>query len=463
MLLVMPGPGYAQAQNVRTITFDEAVRIALERNVSLRRARNTVSLQSTTVAKERADFLPNLNLSSNANRNFGLTFDQTTGRIFSTTSDAFSLGANSSINLFNGFGDVASYNQARLTLEANEHSYDRTRQTVLFNVITNYLQVILDHEQIRIRREDLEAQRRQLERIDEFVRVGSRPISDLYQQQATTANSELQLLEAERLAQISETRLIQVLQLDPFQEYEFVAPTAQEISLIPQTYDAEALLRSAFDRRADLKAQELAIAAASEGIRFARSASLPTLSLTGGLNTRYSSQLRRASGFQEVTDPVTGEVQTIPTGFATVPFGDQLSDNRSEFIGLNLQIPIFNRFQTKTNVERARVQYENARLDLENLEQSVASEVRQAYLDYQTAVKRLDVTEKQLQAAQQALEVEQERYNVGASTLVELTQARSNFVQASSNRIQAIYRFHFQGKLIEYYQGVLDASRPLFR
>jgi len=129
---------------------------------------------------------------------------------------------------------------------------------------------------------------------------------------------------------------------------------------------------------------------------------------------------------------------------------------------MSVQIPLFNRWNTKTNVERSRVQYDNALLDLENLQQSVALEVRQAYFDYQTAVKRLDVTDKQFKSAEQALLVEQERYEIGASTLVELTQSRSAFVSASSQRVQAIFRFHFQQKLIEYYQGVLDPAQPLF-
>ncbi|QXD17179.1 TolC family protein [Rhodocaloribacter litoris] len=438
VLLTILGHGTTHAQQARTITFEEAVQIALERNAAIRRSRNNVGLQATVVSSERADFFPNLNLSSSTSRTYGLTFDQTTGQLVSESTDAFNASASSSINLFNGFGDVASYNQARHALEAEEYTLNRTQQTVLFDLITSYLQVILDREQIQIRQEDLEAQRQQLARIEEFVRVGSRPVSDLYQQQATVASSELALLEAERAAQLSESRLIQVLQLDPFQEYEFVAPSAEEIPLLPREYDAESLLRTAFANRPDLQAQEASIEAALEGIRFARSGMYPSLSLFGSIRTSYSSR-------NELTS-----------------FADQLSDNRAQSFGISLSIPIFNRFQTRTNVERARVQYENARLAEETLELQIAAEVRQAYLDYQTAVKRLDVTEKQLQAAEQALAVEQERYNVGASTLVELTQARATYVQAASNRIQAIYRFYFQDRLLEYYQGTLNPTRPLF-
>ena len=103
-----------------------------------------------------------------------------------------------------------------------------------------------------------------------------------------------------------------------------------------------------------------------------------------------------------------------------------------------------------------------SRLDLQDREQSIAIEVRQVYLDYQTDVKRLDATDKQVRAAEQALEAEQERYNVGASTLVELSQARATFVQAQSDRAQAVYQFVLRGKLVDHAVGTLDPGQTVF-
>lgn len=449
--LLFGGVSTARAQETRVLTFNDAVRIALDRNVELQKARNNVEAEATTVAKERADFLPDLNLQAGPSRSYGLNFDQTSGALTQQSSTSFSVGAGSGVNLFNGFADVASLRQARHTYDATESTYDRTRQTVLFDVIQSYLEVLLDQEQVEILEEDVEAQRRQLEQIDEFVRVGARPISDLYQQQATLASSELQLLEQRQALQLSEARVIQVLELDPFVAYQFEAPATEELSLEAESFDLEAMLRRALTERADLRAHEFQIEAAEEGVRVARSGYLPSIGLNARFGTDYSSNLRRPP--LEGADPFAAE---------PVSFGNQLTDNRSGYLSFGVSVPIFNRFQVKNAVERARVTHRNAELDLQNLRQGVALEVRQAYLDYQTAVKRLDVTRIQLQAARQALEAEQERYNVGAATLVELTQARANFVSAASARAQAVYRFVFQDQVIEYHMGTLDPSQPLF-
>jgi outer membrane protein len=284
-------------------------------------------------------------------------------------------------------------------------------------------------------------------------------MSDLFQQQAAAANAELLLLNAQRAYQLAEVSLMQTLQLDPFGNYNFVVPDVSDDQLTPEQYDSNTLLRNAFDRRLDLRAQESAIDASVQGIRLARSSMMPSLSLSGSIGSGFSS-LQQRTVLDDQGLPMEG-----PDGFSIredVPFGTQIDNNRSQTIGLNLQIPIFNRFFTRTQVQRAQVQYDNARLDLENLQQDIGLQVRQSYLDYLTDEKRLDVTEKQLRAAEQALEAEQERYNVGASTLVELTQARANFVQASSDRADAKYTFLFRKRLIEYYIGVLDPGRPLF-
>jgi outer membrane protein len=428
----------AKAQDVREVTFNEAVTIALENNTTIKRAENNLGLQELVVRAERASFLPNLNANTGANRNWGLQFDQTVGQLRNTSTDGFNYGLSTGINLFNGFADVASLNGARAQLEAQEYSMERTRQTVVFNVISNYLNVILAEENIRIRQEEVEAQQQLLDQIQEFVRVGSRAISDQYQQQATLANAESNLLNAESNFQLSKTRMIQVLQLDPLADYRFVAPDPSSLPLSVRSYNAEDLLVSAFERRADLRAQEASIKAAEQGIRAARSGYLPSLGLNASHGSGYTSANERDD------------------------FGTQLENNRSERLNLSLSIPLFNRLNVKRSIETSKVQYANARLDLENVQQNVAIEVRQAYLDYQIAAQRLDVTEKSLQAADQALQVEEERYEVGASTLVELQQSRSQYTNATSQRAQALFQFHFQHRLIEYYQGILDPGQSLF-
>lgn len=426
----------ALAQETRTISFEEAVRIALNQNVSLQQVENTVELDARNVFQQRMDFLPDLSFFTSGSRGSGFTQDQA-GNNIAFTNQSISGSISTQVNLFRGFGDVASLEQARYLRDASEYSYDRARQDVVFDVVNSFLLYVNAREQVSIRVEDLESQRQQLAQIEEFVNVGSRPISDLYQQQALTAQAELQVLNAERDAELNKTRVIQVLQLDPFGEYEFVAPDIEDVVFSPESYDLGGLLRAAFDQRADIDAQEEQIRAADQGIRIAKSSYWPSINLNGAYRSNYSPD------FEE-------------------NFFNQLDLNRGNSVGFSISYPIFDRFTRGTTVQQAEVQHENAVLDLQNVRQQVALQVRQAYLDYLTNEKRLDVTATQERAAQQAVEAAEERYNVGAGTLLELTQARAQYVEAVSNRVQARYDFLFQGKLVDYYVGRLDPSQPLF-
>lgn len=434
-------PRAARAQEAQRITFNDAVRIALEYNPLLKQAANQVENRSIMVSRERMDFFPTLSFSSNGGQNYGRNFIMHEGRVVNNTTEYFSVSSRFSINVFNGFADVASLKGAELEMEASELDYERARQTVAFDVMQSYIELVSLREQIRVQDSNLVAQQRQLEQIRAFTEVGSRPISDLYQQEAEVANAELQVVNAQRAYQIAEANLIQILHLDPFNSYEFVAPSLEDIEITPERLELEQMLQEAFAQRVDLQATERTIDAAEQEIRVSRALRLPVVSLGANYGTNYSTAVPDELGFG---------------------LWDQFDQNRGGGLSLSLSLPIFDRFTTRHAVQQARVQFDNARLELEKLQQNIAVQVRQAYLDYLLAQKTLDVTEKQLQSAELALEAANERYRVQATTLVEVTQANANYVRALTDRVNARYDFLFRSKLIDYYLGKLDPSEPLF-
>jgi outer membrane protein len=429
----------AMAQDIQRITFAEVVDIVLDRSTAIRSSGYSLELESSRVSSARADFLPNLNAGINPSANFGLTFDQNSLQLVNRTSYFSNVGLSSTLNLFRGFGDVAQLEQARHRYDAADFTLDRTKQDVLQQAIINYLQVIQDRENVKIQDENVRSQTQLLERIEEFSRVGTRPISDLYTQQANTAQAELDLLNAERSAQLSQARLVGQLLLDPLRDYEFVAPSSDEVDLSPIQYDPVSLIQNAYDQRLDLHAQNSRIEAAEQGVRTAKSLYWPVVNLIGQYGSSYSS-----------------------SDHLDRPIFEQTKDNRSGSIRVGLTIPIFNRLDNKFNVQQSQVVERNARLDLETLQQRVALEVRQSYLDYQTAVKQLEVSDRRLRAAQQALDAEQERYNVGASTLIELTQVQAIYVSAASSRINSVVNYVARVALIDYFVGTISPDASIF-
>jgi len=436
VLLLLPGR-MALAQDApaagRTIDLREALQIALEQNLNLRQSANDVALSEAAVAQQRAAFLPNLNLSAGPSLRFGRMFDQTTARLTDQRSEGLSLGASSNVNLFNGFADVAGLEESRLNREASLNSFARNRQNVLYQTTSPYLQLFPTAELIRVEEENLAAQRLQLESIEAAYEAGNRPIADVLQQRTAIAQAEQRLITTQRDYELARLQLMQTLHLTPFGEVTFEEPPASLFAASNVEYDEEDLIRRALNEREDVAAQRLRIEAAGQGVRVARSGYLPSISLNATTGTNYSS-LNEQFGFS-----------------------DQLSSvNPNGSVGVSVSIPVFDRRQTKAAIERAQVSLSNEQLALEMLEQEVAFSVRQSLLDHRTAQAQLAVAERQLESAEESLRAAEARYSVGASTLLEVTEARSSFVEAATSRLQALYNVIDTEMAIAFNAGRLD-------
>ncbi|MEJ2503994.1 MAG: TolC family protein [Gemmatimonadota bacterium] len=275
---------------------------------------------------------------------------------------------------------------------------------------------------------------------------------------------------------LAETSLMQVLELDPLCEYEYREPVSPEIAADPDVYDLEELLGRALARRSDLAAVQRSVEATDEGVSAARSGYWPTLSLSFDYGSNWSStSLQPVPGTgsdpRTVTltpdaggTPVTFQIPGTgsPPEFRRPDFMDQLTDRRGGSVSLSLSIPVFDRLQTRAAVEQAEVARRNAEYDLQDLRQAVALQVRQALLDYQSAVARLSATERRLAASERAWEAAQRRYELGAATFVEVAQARSGLVAARSADLQARFALVLSQRLIAYHTGGLDTDAALF-
>ncbi len=437
-LLLLPALAFGQTQS---LTLEEAIETALENNYQLKQADMNLNLADTRIWSARADFLPNLNASLSGDRNTGVQFIEEDATFEDRTSYRMSGNLSTNVTVFNGFSNIANLRQSQIDREAEERDLERLRETIIFDTASRYLQVVLDKELLKISESSLEASESQLSQVEAQVEVGSRPTVDLYNQESTVANDELSVIQNENALEVSIARLIRIMQDPAITDIEVSMPDTDELSLIPLELNIEEMIDAALESRNDFIAQEKQIESNEQSRRIARAELLPTLSMNASIGSSFSDQ---------TVDPTTGD-QT--------PFTDQFFDQRiTRGVGFSLSIPIFNRWNTRTSIQQAEVQLRNSELELDNIRFQISEEVRQAYNDYVAISKELESTEKALIAAERAFETEQQRYEIGSTTLIELNQANANYVQAQSNRVQAVYNFIFQEQLLDYYIGQLGSS-----
>lgn len=409
-----------------------AVRLALSRNLDLARSANQEQSAAARVEARRGAFLPDLDLQAGPSLRYGRAFDTATGRLEDQDTRALSLSLGSSVTLFDGHRNRASLAEARLDLEAAHRQRRHAEGSVALGAASQFLTVFLERELAAAEASNLESARRQLEWIAAAEQAGNRPRSDVLQQRAEIAAAEQALLAAERAAEVALLRLGETLALDPAAQLELLAPEPAWLDPAPAERDTATLLARALAQRHDLAALRARIAAAEQALRVAKSGKSFTAALQASLATSYSSQ-NEATGFE-----------------------DQLVDsNPNGSLGMSLRLPLLDRRQTATEVAQAEIALDDARLDLADLEQQVALGLKQALLDERTRFAQLAAAEAQLAAATEALAAAEARYEVGASTLLEVIEARDRRLQATSARLEARYQLALGRLAIAFESGGL--------
>ncbi|MGH9884843.1 MAG: TolC family protein [bacterium] len=422
----------AQAQQPKRITFSDAIAIALEQNVAVRQAKNAAVLGENAVDQQRSQRLPDLRLSVSGANNVGRNFSQSDGAIVNQQTQSLSTGVSSSLTLFDGGKLTSNIRSAQASQEASALDLTRAKQTAVFTVASDFVALANQREQLRVQTENLSAQEAQEAFVKQLVNAGSRPVADLYQQQASVASARLAVVQAKRAVELANIDLIQALQLEASGTYDFVTPAAAaDTSAVTPSLDA--LIARALDKRSDLDAGEARVASADQDIRAAQAARLPTISLSGSYSSAYSSA-------------------------ADLSLSSQLDQRRGGSVGIGISIPVFDRGATSLAEQRAKIAADNERIAFESSKQSIALEVRRAYLDRTSAAEQLASANAQLTSAAMALEMTQQRYRAGAATLVEVTQARAQQVQAASAVVTAQYNLLLQQTVMSYYTGELDPA-----
>ena len=430
-LVTLSAAASAQDQPVERITFQQAIEIALRQNVLVLQAENAIENSRLSVAQSRASMLPNFNFNVGGSNSIGKSFDPQTVSLITKMNQSANTSVSTGMTLVD-FGrglDVAS---AKSNLAASEAALYRQKQTAVYTVASQFVAYAAARSAIDVQKENLASLQLSESQIQRFADAGARPISDLYSAKSQVANAQLAVVNAERQAENAKFALMQTLQLDAAKDYEFVRPEVPQ-TVTATNYNLDSLTRIAYNRRRDVTSAQQRLEAAQYTVRSNARGHWPGINLNAnyGTNGRFG---------QDVT------------------VADQFEQNRSGSISLGLSLPIFDRGQTRIARTQAEIAAENAQLQLRATRQQVALDVRIAWYNIRSAQQQLVAAQAGLVAATQALEAMQQRYNVGAATLLEVSQLRAQRVTAQSNLADAQYNYVLNTAAMQYFTGDLDPT-----
>lgn len=419
------------AQNPSQLTFEEAIKIGLERNVLLKQQQNQLTVNQMQRNNSYAVILPSVSLTSTFQRQEGQQPNTLDGGLEDLKTNYFGAQFNGNLTLFNGLRGLNSIGQTNSQLMAQSYLVKRSQQDVLNSVAVQYLQVLLDQELLKIAEENLKSQTTLLEQMQGFFDVGTRAITDVYNQDALTKAAQVNLIRARNTLQNDKSILAQILQLNPAEDFQVVYPAFNEDLKQFQEMSLDSLVNVAMQNRADLEQLKYQVKANQYSYKSLASSFLPSLSLFGNYGSFYYS--------------------LIPSDFAT----QFRTVNPSLSYGANLNIPIFSRMQNKNQRAVALMQYKNAELNRQNLERTVKVDVQRARTNLINAIENLTASQTQFEAGEIALRTQKESYELGIAAQVALAQANQTFVQGAASKAQAEVTLIFQRIMLDYALGTL--------
>ena len=449
------------AAQPRQWTLRECCDYAVSHNITIKQQENQCRQQELQLSTARNQRLPDLSGSVGQNFSFGrgLTADNTYSNT-NTSSTSFSLGT--SVPLFTGFQIPNQVKLNQLNLEAATQDLEKAKNDIRTQVAQAYVQILYDMEICDVAHRQIAIDSAQVARLETFVCNGKASGAELSQQQATLASSRLTATQADNNLSLALLTLTQLLEIPTPEGFAVVrpgisTPASAPVSLCCDTVAAyadtaatsastsssasastsaslptpEAIYAEALGIKPEIAAQQLRLRATDHSLKIAQAGYLPTLSLSGGLGTNYYTT----------------------SGFPADPFGTQLKNNFSQYIGLNLNIPIFNRFQTRNNIRSARIEQENQQLQLDNTKKSLYKEIQQVYYNAQNAQAREHSSAEAVRSSKDAFILMQAKYENGKATITEFNESKNNYLKAESDLVQARYESLYQQALIAFYRG----------
>ena len=406
---------------------------AVEHNISIKQQQNQCRQQELQLSTAKSQRLPDLSASAGQNFSFGrgLTAQNTYSNT-NTSSTSFSLGT--SVPLFTGFQIPNQIKLNQLNLEAATADLEKAKNDIRMQVAQAYVQILYDMEIADVANRQIAIDSGQVARLQAFVDNGKASEAELSQQKATLANSRLTATQAENNTRLAILSLTQLLELPTPEGFMIVKPNIDElVGLVglAEQVTPDQIYDEALGIKPEILSQQLRLKGTEHNIKIAEAGNYPTLSLSGGLGTNYYTT----------------------SGFKSDAFGTQLKNNFSQYIGVNLSVPIFNRFQTRNNIRNARIEQENQQLQLDNTKKTLYKDIQQVYYNALNAQSKEKSSEEALQSSKDAFTLMQAKYENGKATITEFNEAKNTYLRAESDLVQARYENLYQQALIEFYRG----------
>lgn len=465
LLFLMIAKGVT-AQSGSSFTLRDCIEYALQNNITIRQSEAAVENSDNLLNQSKAQRLPSVTGFMSGNGNTGRNVDPFTNGIVTQTIGTNNMGVGLNLPVYQGNRLKNAVERDKLSLEATMTDVQTQKNNIALQVAVAYLNVLSAEDLIEVSQKQLEVTRLQYDRTRKLIDGGALPETNLFDLDAQKANDELALVNAENSRESAFLALKRTMNAPLEMMFSVVKSEVPDPQMLAQEASSSSIYQTALSFLPEIRAGKIRMNAADRNIAIARSLGHPTISLSTNWGTAYSSVAKRAgtittssrqipisAEFQGQTVPVTINWPETSYTMENIPYFNQLGNNQNLSFGLSLNVPIFNRFNTKYQTQAAQIQKKQVDLQNKATEIQIKQNIDQAYIDMLNARKKYSATLAQAEALNKAFVAAEKRYNAGAGTFVDYNLAKTNLDRANTNLVIAKYDYIFRTKVLDFYQN----------
>lgn len=411
-------------------TLEECINYAVEHNIDLKQKVQVQEKKKVELNTSKHSWLPNLNGNVGQDFDFGRS-PSNDGIIKDVSSSNSSFSVGTSMPLFTGLKIINDIKARKLDLLAATENLNKAKEDLAINVASYYMDVLFNKEILTVAQLQVDLSAEQVQKTEVLVSAGKVPNTQLYDIKAQLAKDEVTLTEARNNVNLSVLNLAQSLELERSGEsFDIYTPhTDDPIALyMGSIIPPDDIYNHAVTFKPQIKEQIYLLESSKKMLNVAKAGYFPKLDFNASYSNGYFSS-------------------------QSISFSEQFRKNERKTIGLNLSIPLFNRFQVRNSVRSSRIAIVSQELTMENTKKVLYKEIQQAYYNAVASQEKYNSAEKSVVAAKEAFQYAGKRYDTGKSTVYEYNEAKTKYTQSLSEQAQAKYDFIFRTKILDFYNG----------
>lgn len=458
---------YAQQTADSVLTLQQCIDIGIKNNLQVKQTAAQTEASRIYWQQAKENLLPTLGGDINHSYSQGRSLNPFTNGYLDQPITSGNYNLSSSLTLSSGLTLQNSIKQTALAYQAGKMDLEQAKNDLTLNLITAYFKVLNGEDQLELAKTQASVSQKQLERAEVLDKDGAISPQQLYDLKGQAATDQLSIINAQNSISIAKLDLLQSLNVPYNKNIKLQRKLSDQITARYQE-TAEQVYNTALNNFAFVKSGTLKRQSAERALMVAKGTLLPSLYLTGGLSTTYSSAAQRSILINQSIEPTNQFIQTAGGGRETVyttqsnyigqniNYTDQLRNNYRTFIGIGLSVPILNAFQNRNKVSLAKINLQTAK-DVEQTNQlQLKVNIDKAYENMNMAFDRYQLLLIQTDAFTESFRIAENRFNAGAITSVDFLIVKGNLDRARTNLVNARYDYLIRTRILDYYTGQLE-------